>query len=144
MTSSLAGTVLRSSRAPTITQIRAPDLKYVITDLTDVLVETVNGGSPLGFMAPISRDMACDYWISLLPELNPQNRILLVAINDEQHVVGSGQLCFSQRQNGLHRAELQKLFVARSEMGKGIGTSLVLALHKAARKCRRTLITLGT
>jgi len=129
---------------PTIRQIRASDLKHVITDLVDVFVDTVNNGSPLGFLPPITRETARDHWISLLPELQPGSRILLVACNDEGRVVGSGQLVFSQRQNSPHRAELQKLFVARAARGQRVGESLVLALHEVARQHGRTLITLST
>lgn len=128
----------------TIRQIRASDLKHVITDLIDVFVDTVNNGSPLGFLPPITREDARDHWISLLPELNPGNRILLVACTEEGRVVGSGQLLLSQRQNSPHRAELQKLFVSRAARGQGIGESLVLALHHVARQHGRTLITLNT
>lgn len=138
----LTGYALSSST--TIRQIRASDLKHVITDLTDVFVDVVNNGSPLGFLPPITRDMARDHWISLLPELEPGGRILLVGCNEEGRVVGSGQLVLSPRQNSPHRAELQKLFVARAARGRGIGALLVLALHQVARRHGRTLITLST
>jgi acetyltransferase len=137
-------TIFPNTTSVTIRQIRASDLKHVITDLIDVFVDTVNNGSPLGFLPPITREIARDHWISLLPELQPGCRILLVACNDEGRVVGSGQLLLSQRQNSPHRAELQKLFVARSARGQGVGASLVLALHDVARQHGRTLITLST
>jgi GNAT superfamily N-acetyltransferase len=127
-----------------IRQIGASDLKHVITDLTDVFMDTVNNGSPLGFLPPITRETARDYWISLLPELHPGARTLLVASDTNGRVVGSGQLALSQRQNSPHRAELQRLFVARSARCKGVGGYLLLALHRAAREQGRTLITLST
>jgi GNAT superfamily N-acetyltransferase len=132
------------STSATIRQIRAADLKHVISELIDVFVDTVNNGSSLGFLPPISRETARDYWISLLPELHPGSRILLVATNHEGRVVGSGQLIFSQRQNASHRAELQKLFVAREARRHGVGELLVEALHHVARQHGRTLITLNT
>jgi acetyltransferase len=128
----------------TIRQIRAADLKYILTDLTDVFVDTVNNGAPLGFLPPITRETSRDYWISLIPELGPGGRILLIAANDEGRIVGSGQLALSQRENSPHRAELQKLFVARAARGRGIGESLVTALHRVAQQHGRTLITLST
>ena len=127
-----------------IIQVRAADLKHVITDLVDVFLDTVNNGSPLGFLPPITRETSRDYWISLLPELQPGGRILLVASDGKGRVLGSGQLALSQRQNSPHRAELQRLFVARTARGQGVGTSLVVALHEAARQHGRTLITLST
>lgn len=127
-----------------IKQIRAADLKHVITDLTDVFVAVVNSGSPLGFLPPITREMARDHWISLLPELTPGCRILLVACNAVGRVVGSGQLVLSTRQNSPHRAELQKLFVAPNARGQGVGRALVRALHLVAMRNGRTLVTLST
>jgi len=131
------------STSTTIRRIRARDLKHVITDLTDVFVDTVNNGSPLGFMPPITREVARDFWISLLPELEAGSRILLVACIEDR-VVGSGQLALSQRSNSPHRAELQRLFVSRAARGQGIGASLVMALHQIARQHGRTLISLST
>jgi acetyltransferase len=137
------GGVAQSS-VTTIRQIRASDLKHVLTDLTDVFVDTVNNGAPLGFLPPITRETSLDYWISLIPELQPGGRILLIAANEEGRIVGSGQLALSPRQNSPHRAELQRLFVARTARGRGVGSSLVVALHYVARQHGRTLITLST
>jgi hypothetical protein len=128
----------------TIRQIRASELKNVITDLTDVFAEVVNSDSPLGFLPPITREMSRDFWVSLLPELGTGGRILLVACGDGGKILGSGQLALSQRQNSPHRAEVQRLFVARTARGQGIGTMLVLALHHVAKQHGRTLITLST
>ena len=128
----------------TIRQIRASELKHVITDLTDVFADIVNNESPLGFLPPITRETSRDYWISLLPELGTGGRILLVACGDGGKILGSGQLSLSQRQNSPHRAEVQRLFVARTSRGQGIGTMLMVALHHVAQKHGRTLITLST
>ena len=46
--------------------------------------------------------------------------------------------------NGQHRAEIQKLFVARERRGHGVGRALVAALHYAARRSRRSLLILNT
>lgn len=132
------------SASITIRRIRATDLKDVITDLTDAFLDTVNNGSALGFLAPITRDMARDHFIALLPEIEAGSRILLVACDANGRVVGSGQLALSQRQNSPHRAELQKLFVSRAVRGQGIGHSLMLGLHHVARVHGRSLISLNT
>jgi len=103
----------------------------------------VNGGSPLGFLPPITRDEARDYWISLFPELATGTRLVFVAFKGDR-VVGSGQLALSQRTNSPHRAEVQRLFVARALHGQGVGKSLMYALHDTAREHGRTLISLST
>ena len=130
-------------RPISVRPIPASELKYVITDLVDVFRETVNGGSPLGFMPPITRSQAREYWISIMPELQAGSRILLAAFTDDC-VIGSGQLELSQRPNSPHRATIQRLFVTRAVRGQGVGTALMDALEGAARENGRSLITLNT
>jgi hypothetical protein len=126
-----------------IRTIPASELKYAITDLVDGLRETVNGGAPLGFMPPITRSQARDYWISVLSELQAGSRILLAAYAGDR-IVGSGQIELSQRPNSPHRATIQRLFVAPSARGQGVGTALMAALEAVARENGRSLIMLNT
>ncbi|HJQ11349.1 MAG TPA: GNAT family N-acetyltransferase [Gemmatimonadaceae bacterium] len=123
--------------------IAASELIEVIGDLSDTFVETVNHGSPLGFMPPITRDTARDYWISLLPELRSGRRLLIVAMT-EGRVVGSAQLELSRRGNSPHRAVVEKVFVARSARGRGVGTALMNAIEEVAVQQGRTLLLLNT
>jgi len=115
----------------------------ILPELVELFVETVNNGSPLGFLAPITHTTARSYWVSLIPELEAGSRLLLIAF-DGDTVVGSGQLALSQRHNSPHRAELQKLFVGLASRGRGVGRTLMDALHAAARQHGRTLIMLST
>ena len=133
----------RSDSPGTIHRISASELKYVVTDLVDIFEETVNGGAPLGFMPPITRDESREYWVSLMPDLASGSRMLLVA-SVENRIVGAGQLELSRRGNSPHRAEIQRLFVAPSMRGKGVGSTLMRALHHLARQYGRTLLMLNT
>ena len=129
---------------PTIVRsVTGLELVALLPDLAELFEETVNGGSPLGFLAPITHATARGYCISLVRELESGSRLLLVAYS-ENMVVGSGQLSLSQRSNSPHRAELEKLFVERASRGRGIGRTLMRALHDAARQQGRTLIRLST
>jgi len=111
--------------------------------LTSLLYQAVNGGSPLGFVPPLSALEAHNYWLSLAPELHNGSRLLLVAFT-QQGPAGSAQLVLSTTPNGRHRAEIQKLFVAAEVRGNGVGRALVAALHYAARRSHRSLIVLNT
>jgi acetyltransferase len=126
-----------------IRSVSAFEMIGVLPDLVDLFTETVNSGSPLGFLAPITHTTARSYWVSLIPELEAGSRLLLIAF-DGTAVVGAGQLALSQRHNSPHRAELQKLFVGGASRGQGIGRALMDALHAAARQHGRTLILLST
>jgi GNAT superfamily N-acetyltransferase len=59
-------------------------------------------------------------------------------------VVGSAQLELSQRGNSPHRADVQRVFVAKALRGQGVGSALMEAIEDAARKHGRTLLTLNT
>jgi GNAT superfamily N-acetyltransferase len=133
-----------TNSAPIIVRtVTALEMVGILPDLVELFAETVNNGSPLGFLQPISHTTARSYWVSLIPELEAGSRLLLVAF-DGDTVVGSGQLALSQRHNSPHRAELQKLFVGLASRGRGVGRTLMHALHAAARQHGRTLILLST
>jgi GNAT superfamily N-acetyltransferase len=132
-----------STSSTRIRTVSARELESVLPDLVQIFRDVVNGGVPLGFLAPITLQTSHDYWLSIIPELEAGTRILLVATNDGG-VLGSGQLALAQRQNSQHRAELQKLFVARAARGCGIGKLLMAALHDVALEHRRTLVQLNT
>jgi acetyltransferase len=133
-----------TNSAPIIVRaVTGLEMVGILPDLVELFTETVNNGSPLGFLAPITHTTARSYWVSLIPELEAGSRLLLVAF-DGDTVVGSVQLALSQRHNSPHRAELQKLFVGLASRGRGVGRTLMDALHAAARQHGRTLILLST
>ena len=111
--------------------------------LSSLLCETVNGGAPLGFHAPLTAFEAQTYWLSLATELQQGTRLLLAAYT-AQGPAGAAQLVLPATPSGRHRAEIQKLFVARELRGHGVGRALLSALHLAARRSRRSLLILNT
>jgi acetyltransferase len=125
-----------------IRAVASTELKLLEPALSDLLVDAVANGASLGFLAPLSQEHARSYWLSLRREMLAGTRLLLVA-NEGDHVVGSGQLVLPSWPNARHRAELQKLFVASTMRGCGIGKLLMMALHGAARTRGRSLILLG-
>ena len=131
------------SSAIIVRPLSSARVEQCLEALADLLVATVNGGSPLGFLAPLTHDHARCYWLSLRPDLQSNSRLLLAAYSGDR-IVGSGQLAFSSWPNSRHRAELQKLLVAPALRGKGVGKLLLAALHNAARQHGRTLLLLNT
>src|SRR5258705_7628706 len=84
--------------------------------LSSLLCETVNGGTPLGFQAPLTAFEAQTYWLSLAPELQRGTRLLLAAYT-AQGPAGSAQLLLSTTPNGRHRAGIPNLVFARALRG---------------------------
>ncbi|ADU62438.1 MAG: GNAT family N-acetyltransferase [Pseudodesulfovibrio sp.] len=111
-------------------------------ELCDLLVDSVEGGASVGFLSPLSMEKAGEYWRTVADAL-PSGLALFIA-EDESSIVGSVQLAPCARENGLHRAEIQKLFVLRSHRGQGIATELMHAAQTHALSLGRTLLVLDT
>jgi acetyltransferase len=119
------------------------ELEDLLPALVDLLRDTVNGGTSLGWLPPLTTGEAQDYWLSVRKELHAGSRLLLAA-DVENRLVGSAQLSLASWPNARHRAEVQKLFVSTSLRGRGVGSSLMAALHDTARRHGRSLVILNT
>ena len=118
----------------------------LVSDLTafgNLLRDSINQGASLGFVAPVTQAVTCDYWLSIRHELDHGWRLLTGAYRGTR-LIGSGQLAFPRWSNGTHRAELQKLFVDPTLRAQGIGKRLLDALHDAALQRGRSLLVLHT
>jgi GNAT superfamily N-acetyltransferase len=110
--------------------------------LSDLLADAVHGGASVGFLAPLAPGTAAAYWHDVAASLGPG--LLLWVAEDGDEVVGAVQLAPALRENGLHRAEVCKLFVRRTHRGRGVASRLMQTLEAAAREAGRTLLVLDT
>jgi len=110
--------------------------------LCRLLKETVEDGASVGFLAPVQPATAEKYWKGVFDSLGA-TRMLWIA-EDEGAVVGSVQLELCAKENGLHRAEVQKLFVLPSHRGRGLARRLMDEIESFARSQGRTLLVLDT
>src|SRR4029453_2298053 len=108
-----------------------------------LLKDTVDDGASVGFLRPLSTELAEVYWREVIRDVSEQSRILLVARRDGI-VVGSVQLGLCTKPNGVHRAEVQKLLVHTGSRRRGIGRRLKAAIEEQARLAQRTLLYLDT
>ena len=114
-----------------------------LDDLIALLQDAVDSGASVGFLPPLSREAASDYWRSVFADLDAGHRLLLGAM-DGPRLVGSVQLELARKPNASHRAEVQRLLVLRSIRRQGIGERLMRQLHEIARQNSRTLLVLDT
>lgn len=113
----------------------------LVRGLSDVLVDCVEGGASVSFMAPLTRERADAYWRRVGEDVARKARALLVA-EDAEGVCGTVQLMLDLPENQPHRADLAKLLVHRRARKRGLGESLTRAAEATARELGRTLLVL--
>ena len=112
-----------------------------IDQLTDLLIDCVDGGASVSFMLPLSRERAEAFWRRIADEVASGARVLLVA-EDGLGVCGTVQLILDLPENQPHRADLAKLLVHRRARRQGLGEALTRAAEATALECGRTLLVL--
>ncbi|OON66718.1 hypothetical protein B0919_21270 [Hymenobacter sp. CRA2] len=127
----------------TIRQLSAPEARQHLPSLVDLLVDSVNNGSSVGFLLPLAPAEAADYWQGVVEAIETQQRVLLVAEEDGQ-LLGTVQLDPVHKTNAPHRAEVCKLLVHSRHRRLGLGRQLLQAVEAAARELHRTTLVLDT
>jgi GNAT superfamily N-acetyltransferase len=132
MTSSLRISILSTEEA-----------KKKIPALSEILIDVVEGGDSIGFMAPLTRGKADAFWHKIAAAVGAGERILLLAEIDA-HPVGTVQLVLNLPENQPHRADISKMLVHRQARKRGIGQALLQAAEDAALAAGKTLLVLDT
>jgi GNAT superfamily N-acetyltransferase len=115
-----------------------------IRELSDVLIDCVEGGASVSFMLPIARTTADAFWRSVAAAVERGERILVVAENAAGEIVGTVQIILAQVENQPHRADVAKMLVHRRARRHGVGAALLAAAESAALRAGRTLLVLDT
>lgn len=126
-----------------IERLTEEQAQTVLPELVALMQDVVSDGASIGFLHPLSAEVAEAYWLDVIREVRQQSRILLVARRDGK-VAGTVQLGLCSRPNSLHRAEVQKLFVHTRWRGQGIAKELMSAIEQEARAAGRSLLVLDT
>ena len=114
----------------------------LVPALCMLLEDAVHGGASVGFLAPLARGKAEQYWTGVFETLGEGLRLWVA--EDRGSVVGCVQLAPCMKENGRHRAELQKLLVYSGCRGRGIASALMVAAEAAAIRSRISLLVLDT
>jgi acetyltransferase len=115
--------------------------------LIDLLVDAVTHGSSVGFVLPLPRTEAGEYWEGLAPSIGRGERLLWIArvpTPAGARVAGTAQLELTQKRNGINRAEVQKVLVHSGERRGGVGRLLMAEVERVARGLDRGLLFLDT
>ena len=133
------------SEAGVIRRLGGAEAGERLAALSALLIDCVEGGASVGFLAPLARERADAYWRDVVAGVETGRRLLLVAEDQAGgELVGTVQIVFAQPENQPHRADLSKLLVRHSARGRGLGAALVRAAEGAALAAGRTVLVLDT
>lgn len=129
---------------PRIERVEPDDAARVLPALTDILLDCVEGGASVSFMAPLARDKALQFWRGVLDSMARGERIVLVARDAQGHLSGTVQVILAQPENQPHRGDVAKMLVHRRARRQGLGAALMRAAERAALQAHKTLLVLDT
>ena len=122
-----------------------------IPRLAALLVDAVEGGASVNFLAGVTDREARAWWTARIPDIADGTTTAFVATAPAldagrrgDTIVGSTLLIRSRNQNSPHRAEIAKVLVHRSARRRGLGRALMDAAEACARADGRWLLILDT
>lgn len=115
-----------------------------VDQLCNVLIDCVEGGASISFMLPMTQDKAERFWRGVVEGVVNNERVLLVAQNEQGEIIGSVQVVLLQPENQPHRADISKMIVHRGARKKGIAAALMVAAETEALREGKTVLVLDT
>lgn len=112
-----------------------------IAQLAELTIDCVERGASIGFMLPLTRARAEDFWRRVAKAVEQGRRLILVA-EDERGVCGTVQLVLDLADNQPHRADLVKLQVHGRARRRGLGAALMREAERYAVLEGKTLLVL--
>lgn len=138
-----------------IVELDADGYVAAIPGLATLLIDAVEGGAAVNFLAGVTLEEARAWWAARIPRVadgtisafvarRGSPGASAVARDDRGAVVGSTLLIRSRNQNSPHRAEIAKVIVDRSARRLGLGRALMETAEARARADGRWLLMLDT
>ncbi|MET9052283.1 MULTISPECIES: GNAT family N-acetyltransferase [Streptomyces] len=126
-----------------IVHVSAPELVTYADEMAELLMETVEEGSSVGFLAPLEREAAAVWWRARAAAVESGEVSIWIA-REGGRVAGTIALVRAPLPNARHRAEVAKLMVRPSARGQGLGRALLAAVEEFAAREGITLLILDT
>jgi GNAT superfamily N-acetyltransferase len=126
-----------------IAPLSASEYEAAIPGLGALLVDAVDSGASVNFLAGLDEATAAGWWRERVGAVRDGTITPYVAF-DGDRVVGSVLLIRSWNPNSPHRAEIAKVIVHRSVRRRGIAAGLMSAAETTARDEGRWLLFLDT
>jgi GNAT superfamily N-acetyltransferase len=128
-----------------IVALDAVGYEVAVPGLAALVVDAVDGGASVNFMAGVSEAEAARWWQARIPDVADGTITAFVAREPETGtIVGSTILIRSRNANAPHRAEIGKVLVHRSVRRGGLGAALMKTAEARAQVDGRWLLILDT
>lgn len=112
--------------------------------LSEVLIDCVEGGASVSFMLPMTPEKARAFWHKAAASAERGERMIFVAEDDADDIVGTVQVVLDQPENQPHRGDVSKMLVHRKARRLGAGAALLIAAERAAANAGKTVLVLDT
>ncbi len=139
------GTSSAADLQPLVAALEPSAYEAAIPELAALLVDAVEGGASVNFLAGLTIPEAAGWWEERIPQV-ADGTITAFVVRDEQDgaIIGSTILIRSRNPNAPHRAEIGKVIVHRSARRRGFGRALMAVAEARARADGRWLLILDT
>lgn len=117
--------------------------REALDGLAELLVDAVDNGAGVNFMAGVTVAEARAWWESRADGVESGMVVPIVA-RDGDRTVGSTVLMYAWNPNSPHRGEISKVLVHSSARRQGLGRALMEAAEARARADGRWLLVLDT
>jgi GNAT superfamily N-acetyltransferase len=126
-----------------IRRLEGDEARAHLDGLAAVLVDCVEGGASVRYLAPLSQEQAREAFAAVADDVDRGRRILVAAFADGE-LVGTVQVHLAVQPNSPHRAEIAQLLVLRSARRRGVAQRLMSEAEREALAEARTLLVLDT
>jgi GNAT superfamily N-acetyltransferase len=146
----------RAAPPATIRELSADEYRAAIPGLAALIVDAVDSGAGVNFLAGVTADEAAGWWTDRIDQVRRGVISAFVAVDGDGDgdgdgqpingatIVGSAILIRSINPNSPHRAEIGKVLVLQSARRRGIATALMHAAEARARADGRWMLMLDT
>lgn len=121
----------------------APAYCDAIEGLAALLVDAVESGAGVNFLAGVTVDQTREWWTARI-EAVELGMVVPIVARDGERIVGSTVLLYAWNPNSPHRGEISKVLVHSSARRQGLGRRLMAAAEARARDDGRWLLVLDT
>lgn len=127
-----------------IREVDAAELSTHGDAVRALLADGVASDASLGFLGPLDDHLARARLAACVDEVAAGTRRVWLADDAAGGVSGMVHPAHATKQNAPHRGEVRKLIVRSGARGRGLGSRLMIALERRARRAGRWLLVLDT